>query len=1240
MKYNELVHFEPIQSVVQLTDADHKDDALRLLDSYVISDRMSATIADNIIEQLQFERPVDNKGILVVGNYGSGKSHLMSVISTLAEYTGTASHLKDERVAGKATQVEGKFKVIRLELGSTRQDFRGIITSELEVGLANMGIDFEFPRDDEIINNKSSLLAMMEVFNKKYPDKGLLIVVDELLDYLRSRKEQELTLDLGFLREVGEITTDSRLRFMAGIQERIFDNPAFSFVSDALRRVQERFMQVRIVKEDIAYVISERLLKKTPEQKSLIRTHLEKFTRFYSRLSEDMETYVNLFPIHPAYLSAFEKVHNIEKRVALNTISSEMQRIIDARVPEDYPGTISFDSYWQFIEADPSNKTIPEVKEVLEKSSILKDRVANSMNTNKQRLYGDMSIRIINALSLYRVSSDDIYSKIGLTSEELRDGLFLTSSTMGLFIDDDDPAESLKTQIDAAIKEIMITVNYQFITANEENGQYYLDLKKDIDIDSQITNKAELIEADKLDSYYFDLMKQAITLDDNTYVTGFKIWKHEIPWQTARVMRQGYLFFGSPNERSTAQPERDFYVYLLRPFNKISFVDNQRKDEVFIELNTSDLKFENLLKRYAAAKDLQAMAAQATRQLYSAKILEYQKRLLRWLTENFVEAFDITYRGKTGHLIDLGVFLTQGPNSTVKETVDDISSEFLSDWFEEKYSDYPHFTRLIPGYLSSTNIAEYTADALQQINGRETKMGAAILNGLVLLDEATGRLNVQQSGRAQWIMGLLDDKGRGKVLNNDELFNINAVRGVPDRRLSKQFMMEPELVVVLLAALLHDGKIEISVKGENYTAVNYTDFISLPVEKLTNFSYIKKSSDLPKEELDHLFDLYDQDRIPNLNEVSLVHGIKMLLTAAQSEIDRCLQTTQQLRLGYQVGGKKVIDPLTTEQYIKQITSFKDFSSSLIRFNSVAKLKNLSYSISDITDQFDNKRLLESLSDLKNEVEQLTSLINYIDAAEYHIGQSSNWSNKADYLVNELIAALRKGDDHRTVVTELRAMKQEYIDTYINMHQKARLNASEDKQRNELLNSNEVKIITQLAKSITILPEDIIDEWKHSLQKLTVCYGVSARELQDSPECPTCRFNMSTDSLDDKQKLNNLAGQTHGILDDWIDTIMSNLKQPSVVSQMDLLEDEQKGLVETIIRQGHFDYPIDTRLIQILNELFKGLVRVEVTSKDLNEIFSIGKPMTINEFEARFKEFLYDSLDGKDRNRVRIIYKGE
>jgi len=35
---------------------------------------------------------------------------------------------------------------------------------------------------------------MMTIFHEQYPDQGLLLVVDELLDYLRTRKDQALIL--------------------------------------------------------------------------------------------------------------------------------------------------------------------------------------------------------------------------------------------------------------------------------------------------------------------------------------------------------------------------------------------------------------------------------------------------------------------------------------------------------------------------------------------------------------------------------------------------------------------------------------------------------------------------------------------------------------------------------------------------------------------------------------------------------------------------------------------------------------------------------------------------------------------------------------------------------------------------------------------------------------------------------------------------------------------------------------
>ena len=103
---------------------------------------------------------------------------------------------------------------------------------------------------------------MMEAFHRKFPDQGLLLVVDELLDYLRTRKDQEIILDLNFLREIGEVSKYLRFRFIAGVQEAIFDSPRFAYVADSIHRVKDRFEQVLIVRKDVKFVVAERLLKK------------------------------------------------------------------------------------------------------------------------------------------------------------------------------------------------------------------------------------------------------------------------------------------------------------------------------------------------------------------------------------------------------------------------------------------------------------------------------------------------------------------------------------------------------------------------------------------------------------------------------------------------------------------------------------------------------------------------------------------------------------------------------------------------------------------------------------------------------------------------------------------------------------------------------------------------------------------------------------------------------------------
>ncbi|MBE3086438.1 MAG: hypothetical protein IMZ64_09510, partial [Bacteroidetes bacterium] len=86
MKYRDLIQFEPVTEVIQLHAADQIEGATQLVDTYVISDRMADVILNRLLPALRLDEQKKNRGLFIVGNYGTGKSHLLSVITAVAEH--------------------------------------------------------------------------------------------------------------------------------------------------------------------------------------------------------------------------------------------------------------------------------------------------------------------------------------------------------------------------------------------------------------------------------------------------------------------------------------------------------------------------------------------------------------------------------------------------------------------------------------------------------------------------------------------------------------------------------------------------------------------------------------------------------------------------------------------------------------------------------------------------------------------------------------------------------------------------------------------------------------------------------------------------------------------------------------------------------------------------------------------------------------------------------------------------
>jgi len=469
MNYSELLQFEPLESPVQLCEANEVNEAGRLVRTYVISDEMADRLTYIVFPHLRFDHAIGNKGLLILGRHGTGKSHLMAVVSALAEHEFLAEHVANAGVAGAAAAIAGKFKVLRVEPGNTTTELRDSLCRQITTSLTEWGVNGVSPIRNESRHFRVWLEEMMAEFNKAFPEHGLLLVLDQLTDYLRSRKGRAITRDLAFLQEIGAACGSLKFRFITELREEVLDLPVFAKVAESFRKTKSQFVRVTIPEHDARCIVEGRLLKKTAEQQTKVREHLAPFARFFGDMNQRMDKFVATFPVHPDYFEVVGQIGFVEPGNIVQTLSDAVKKLVDEAVPEDRPGLIAYDSYWEQLRSKPAYRSVPEFHAVIKCSKLLED---NAAEVFKEPAYRRLALRIIHALSVHRLTTGSLYRDSGASPSELRDMLCLyepdAKGTGG------PPADDLLSQVVEVFSRLHESVNGQSLAVNPYNFQCYL----------------------------------------------------------------------------------------------------------------------------------------------------------------------------------------------------------------------------------------------------------------------------------------------------------------------------------------------------------------------------------------------------------------------------------------------------------------------------------------------------------------------------------------------------------------------------------------------------------------------------------------------------------------------------------------------------------------------------------------------------------------------------------------------
>jgi hypothetical protein len=288
--------------------------------------------------------------------------------------------------------------------------------------------------------------------------------------------------------------------------------------------------------------------------------------------------------------------------------------------------------------------------------------------------------------------------------------------------------------------------------------------------------------------------------------------------------------------------------------------------------------------------------------------------------------------------------------------------------------------------------------------------------------------------------------------------------------------------------------------------------------------------------------------------------------------------------------------------------------------------------------------LKEIQELESFAREITQFTQYLSMAGGYLPEEDPWIQKSRDVRDQFLKEARKPDKRtsakfKSSVTEkLRALKSDYIASYMALHKKARLNLNQDKTKSGLAKDYRFAQLQKLT-AIDLINRQQFIEFQERLGKLKTCFGLTEKDLDADPKCPHCSFWPGMEKIPAPAEviLGILQTDLGKIQNGWTQSLLANLDDPIVQGNLGLLKSKQKKLIDEFLKNKELSDEINGEFIQTLQEVLSGLSKVPIKIDELRTaLFPDGSPINPAEFKARFELFVTTLLKGKDAGRTRIV----
>ncbi|MBI4584798.1 MAG: hypothetical protein HY717_12355 [Planctomycetes bacterium] len=218
-------------------------------------------------------------GIFIIGQYGSGKSHFLAYVT---------QNLRAGKLLPGGPEVEA-VSLLNFRASAALED---IVDQAL--GLAGGESDRRL---------KWSKAA------ERFP-RGLLLVLDELSEFLRSKPDrQSFNEDIRYLQFLGEWTQGARFWILAAVQEQI--EHAGELEHGLYRKIKDRYpLRFLLTPAHVKDLLSESILVKKEGYEEAVKKIAEEVIEAFPSLPIKLDDLRAIYPLHPATLELLEEVRD------------------------------------------------------------------------------------------------------------------------------------------------------------------------------------------------------------------------------------------------------------------------------------------------------------------------------------------------------------------------------------------------------------------------------------------------------------------------------------------------------------------------------------------------------------------------------------------------------------------------------------------------------------------------------------------------------------------------------------------------------------------------------------------------------------------------------------------------------------------------------------------------------------------------------------------------------------------